>query len=77
MNLAPADVKKEGPSFDLPIALAMIACAQDVKLEHAEFFARHRDYEVDFADVRGQRHVKRAIEIAACGGHGLLIVRSN
>ena len=24
-NLAPADVKKEGPSFDLPIALAMIA----------------------------------------------------
>ena len=25
INLAPADVKKEGPSFDLPIALAMIA----------------------------------------------------
>jgi hypothetical protein len=31
LNLAPADVKKESPSFDLPIALAMIACAQDVK----------------------------------------------
>src|SRR6187551_2303065 len=25
INLAPADVKKEGPSFDLPIALGMIA----------------------------------------------------
>ncbi|MDB4541299.1 YifB family Mg chelatase-like AAA ATPase [Akkermansiaceae bacterium] len=29
VNLAPADLKKEGPSFDLPIALAMTACAQD------------------------------------------------
>ena len=155
VNLAPADVKKEGPSFDLPIALAMIACAQDVKLDHAaefcfvgelaldgavrpvrgvlsvaiearrcgrtklvvplqnareaamvagidvfgvrnlreaftfltgenplapmredlaEFFASHQDYEVDFTDVRGQNHVKRAIEIAAAGGHGLLLI---
>ena len=155
VNLAPADVKKEGPSFDLPIALAMIACAQNVKLEDAaqfccvgelaldgavravrgvlpvaiearrcgrkkllvpvqnareaamvegidvygvrnlreaftfltgeneltpvrenlaEFFASHRDYDVDFADVRGQHHVKRAIEVAAAGGHGLLLI---
>ena len=29
VNLAPADVKKEGPSFDLPIALGMIAVAQE------------------------------------------------
>ena len=27
VNLAPADLKKEGPSFDLPIALAMIAAS--------------------------------------------------
>lgn len=32
VNLAPADLKKEGPSFDLPIALAMIACAQEQDL---------------------------------------------
>ena len=32
VNLAPADLKKEGPSFDLPIALAMTACAQDEDL---------------------------------------------
>jgi magnesium chelatase family protein len=28
VNLAPADLKKEGPSFDLPIALGMIACTE-------------------------------------------------
>ena len=32
INLAPADVKKEGPSFDLPIALAMIAAAGEIDL---------------------------------------------
>ena len=32
INLAPADVKKEGPSFDLPIALAMIAAAEQITL---------------------------------------------
>ncbi len=35
VNLAPADIKKEGPSFDLPIALGMIACSEEI--ETAEF----------------------------------------
>ncbi len=33
INLAPADIKKEGPSFDLPIALGMIAVAQEIEDE--------------------------------------------
>jgi magnesium chelatase family protein len=32
INLAPADIKKEGPSFDLPIALGMIAAGDDISL---------------------------------------------
>ncbi len=155
VNLAPADVKKEGPSFDLPIALGMILCQEEKVVENAsefcfvgelaldgavrpvrgvlpvaiearkrghfkvvvpeanareaamvegievygvknlreaytlltgkhsmkpvtedlaEFFQRHQNYDVDFSDVRGQGHVKRAIEIAAAGGHGMLII---
>lgn len=32
VNLAPADIKKQGPNFDLPIAIGMIAVAQSVSL---------------------------------------------
>src|SRR5213082_581011 len=137
INLAPADIKKEGPSFDLPIALGMIAVAEGlntsafekfsfvgelaldgsvrpvkgvlpVALEAAMvnkidiygvhnlretfqflrgelpllpargdltgFFSTHQSYDVDFADVKGQRHVKRAIEVAVAGGHNILMI---
>lgn len=155
INLAPADIKKEGPSFDLPIALGMIAAAQEIdrdlfaefcfvgelalnggvravkgvlpvaieaRRRHkralvvpqanareaamvsgieifaahnlreifqfvtgekqltpivgdlSEFFAHHQSYEVDFADVKGQAHVKRAIEVAVAGGHNILMI---
>ena len=36
INLAPADVKKEGPSFDLPIAVGMVAAEEEVDLRAAE-----------------------------------------
>jgi magnesium chelatase family protein len=155
INLAPADIKKEGPSFDLPIALGMIAVAEELNTSAFEkfsfvgelaldgsvravkgvlpvalearrrgkqalfvpeanaleaamvnkidiygvhnlretfqflrgelpllptrgdltgFFATHQSYDVDFADVKGQQHVKRAIEVAVAGGHNILMI---
>src|SRR5437763_13215304 len=145
VNLAPADIKKEGPSFDLPIALGMIACSEGrdsaefadysfvgelaldgavrgvkgllpvalearkrgkkalfvpavnaqeaamvrgiaiygvrnlretfsflrgectlspVRANLEEFFATHQSYDLDFCDVKGQAHAKRATEVA-------------
>lgn len=155
VNLAPADVRKEGSQLDLPIALGLLAATGQVRLDSGDrpFFAvgelalggalrpvrgilatallakakgmmllcpkanaaeaslvegcdvicldsltqalrflrgeeaiepePHRAYEelltdppsaLDLCDVRGQAHVKRALEVAAAGGHNLLLL---
>src|ERR1700693_2323480 len=38
INLAPADVKKEGPSSDLPIAVAMVAASEQMDIEQLDNF---------------------------------------
>ncbi|MDP9230534.1 MAG: YifB family Mg chelatase-like AAA ATPase, partial [Bacteroidota bacterium] len=39
-----------------------------------EFFHSQYDFEIDFNDVKGQENIKRALEIAAAGGHNAILI---
>jgi magnesium chelatase family protein len=156
INMAPADIRKEGSAYDLPLAMGILAASEDINgseignyiimgelsldgtiqpvkgvlpiaiqarkekfkgfivpkqnareaavvdnLEvygvenikevidffngdstlqpttvdtRKEFFDNVNNYDIDFSDVRGQENVKRALEIAAAGGHNIILI---
>src|SRR3989454_1478349 len=77
VNLAPADVKKEGPSFDLPIAVGMLAASEQFVSDQLENFVMVGE----LALTGGVRSVKGALPIAlrakAEDKIGLLVPKDN
>ena len=77
INLAPADVKKEGPSFDLPIAVAMMAASEQLETDQLENFVMVGE----LALTDAVRPVKGVLPIAlrarAEGKVGILVPSDN
>ena len=65
------------PVTDLPQVVAFLngeTMIEPLPTKTGEDFFRDAYYEIDFIDVKGQLHVKRALEIAAAGGHNIILI---
>jgi magnesium chelatase family protein len=65
------------PVTTLSQAVALLtgfASLEPEKTDVSDIFEKEGQFELDYAEVMGQEHVKRALEIAAAGGHNLMVL---
>jgi len=77
INLAPADIKKEGPSFDLPIAIGMLAATDEIVHDRLREFALVGELALS-GEVRRVRGVLPiAMRMREAGVRGMLVPADN
>jgi magnesium chelatase family protein len=77
INLAPADVKKEGPSFDLPIALGMLAASEQIETDQLDHFVITGELALTGAVRPGKGILPIALRAKAEGKTGILVPAEN
>ena len=77
INLAPADVKKEGPSFDLPIALGMLAASEQIETDQLDNFIAVGELALTGAVRSCKGVLPVAIRARADGKIGVLVPAEN
>src|SRR5512137_2531713 len=77
INLAPADVKKEGPSFDLPIAVGMLAASEQLETDQLDNFAMVGELALTGAVRPAKGVLPIALRARADGRVGVLVPPEN
>jgi magnesium chelatase family protein len=77
INLAPADVKKEGPSFDLPIALGMLAASEQIETDQLDSFITVGELALTGAVRSCKGVLPIALHARAAGKTGVLVPAEN
>ncbi len=77
VNLAPADVRKEGPLYDLPIAICLLAATGQIHVRDLASYAIAGELALSGAVRRVQGILPIALEVRRRGMHGLIVPTEN